>query len=125
MSFMFHPYPYIDHDAVNVITGRGVTPVKGAIPVAKKIAALLKEGKNVAVDAYPGADVAALVNVVRQQLGGAQVHYVDADTLLKDPDEIAEMLKPYLPEDREEDPVLLYGRRYKGGYAGLQDAEWD
>ena len=122
MSFMFHPYPYIDHDAVNVITGRGVTPVKGAIPVAKKIAALLKEGKNVAVDAYPGADVAALVNVVRQQLGGAQVHYADADTLLKDPDEIAEMLKPYLPEDREEDPVLLYGRRYKGGYAGLQDA---
>ena len=31
------------------------------------------------------------------------------------------MLLPYLPEDREEDPVLLYGRRYKGGYEGLQD----
>ncbi len=121
MSFMFHPYPYVDHDAVNVISGRGVTPVKGAIPVAKKIAALLKEGKNVAVDAYPGADVTVLVNTVRQQLGGAAVTFIDAESLLKDADTIADMLLPYLPEDREEDPVLLYGRRYKGGYEGLQD----
>ena len=121
MSFMFHPYPYVDHDAVNVISGRGVTPVKGTIPVAKKIAALLKEGKNVAVDAYPGADVTVLVNTVRQQLGGAAVTFIDAESLLKDADTIADMLLPYLPEDREEDPVLLYGRRYKGGYEGLQD----
>ena len=121
MSFMFHPYPYVDHDAVNVISGRGVTPVKGAIPVAKKIAALLKEGKNVAVDAYPGADVTVLVNTGRQQLGGAAVTFIDAESLLKDADTIADMLLPYLPEDREEDPVLLYGRRYKGGYEGLQD----
>ena len=119
MSFMFHPYPYVDHDAVNVISGRGVTPVKGTIPVAKKIAALLK--KNVAVDAYPGADVTVLVNTVRQQLGGAAVTFIDAESLLKDADTIADMLLPYLPEDREEDPVLLYGRRYKGGYEGLQD----
>ena len=121
MSFMFHPYPYVDHNAVNAISGRGVTPVKGAIPVAKKIAALLKEGKNVAVDAYPGADVTVLVNTLRQQLGGAAVTFIDAESLLKDADTIANMLLPYLPEDREEDPVLLYGRRYKGGYEGLQD----
>ncbi|MBQ9263918.1 MAG: class I mannose-6-phosphate isomerase [Clostridia bacterium] len=122
MSFMFHPFPYVDHEAVNVISGRGVTPLKGAIPVAKKIAALLKDDKNVAIDSYPGADVNALVNVLRQQLGSTAVQYVNADTLLKDPDEITDMLKPYLPEDREADPVLLYGRRYKGGYEGLQDA---
>ena len=120
MSFMFHPYPYVDHQAVNTITGRGVVPLKGTIPAAKKIASLLKKGKNVAIDAYPGADVDALVNVIRQQLGGAAVCYVNADCLLKDPDEINELLKPYLPEDREIDPVLLYGRRYKGGYEGLQ-----
>ena len=120
MSFMFHPYPYVDHQAVNTITGRGVVPLKGTIPAAKKIASLLKEGKNVAIDAYPGADVDALVNVIRQQLGGAAVCYVNADCLLKDPDEINELLKPYLPEDKEIDPVLLYGRRYKGGYEGLQ-----
>ena len=36
MSFMFHPYPYVDHDAVNVITGRGVNPVKGGSPRLRK-----------------------------------------------------------------------------------------
>lgn len=123
MSFMFHPFPYVDHDAVNVITGRGVVPVKGAIAVAKKIAAMLKEGKNVGVDAYPGTDIHTLINVLHQVSAGAKFTYVDAATLLKPADELTEMLKPYLPEDRDIDPVLLYGRRYKDGYAGLQVAE--
>lgn len=123
MSFMFHPYPYVDHDAVNVISGRGVQPVKGVIPVAKRIAALLREGKNVGIDAYPGTDTRILLNVVKQVSGGAFYEYVDAASLLKPAEELTEMLKPYLPEDRDIDPVLLYGRRYKGGYAGLQVAE--
>ena len=123
MSFMFHPYPYVDHDAVNPVTGEGVRIYRGAIATAKKICDMLKEGKNVGIDAYPGAEVETLVNVIRQNMGGQEVLYVDADALLKDGDEIAEMLKPYLPEDRDMDPVLLYGRRYKGGYAGLQDAD--
>lgn len=123
MSFMFHPYPYVDHDAVNVISGRGVQPVKGVIPVAKRIAALLREGKNVGIDAYPGTDTRILLNVLKQVSGGAFYEYVDAASLLKPAEELTEMLKPYLPEDRDIDPVLLYGRRYKGGYAGLQVAE--
>lgn len=123
MSFMFHPYPYVDHDAVNVISGRGVQPVKGVIPVAKRIATLLREGKNVGIDAYPGTDTRILLNVLKQVSGGAFYEYVDAASLLKPAEELTEMLKPYLPEDRDIDPVLLYGRRYKGGYAGLQVAE--
>ena len=123
MSFMFHPYPYVDHDAVNPVSGRGVLPVRGVIPVAKKIAALLKEGKNIGVDAYPGADTHILLNVLRQAGAGVSYEVIDAESLLKDPGEITEMLKPYLPEDREEDPVLLYGRRYEGGYRGLQNGE--
>ena len=111
MSFMFHPYPYVDHDAVNPVTGRGVQPVRGVIPVAKRLAALLKEGKNIGVDAYPGADTHILLNVLRQVSAGVQYEVTDAETLLKDSGEITEMLKPYLPDDREEDPVLLYGRR--------------
>ncbi len=123
MSFMFHPYPYVDHDAVNAVTGRGVKPTKGAIPVAKRIAALLKDGKNVGIDAYPGTDTNIFLNVLRQQSIGIEYECVNAASLLKPSDEITEILKPYLPEDREIDPVLLYGRRYKGGYAGLQQAE--
>ena len=40
MSFMFHPYPYVDHDAVNEVSVPGVSPVRGVIAVAKRIAAL-------------------------------------------------------------------------------------
>lgn len=123
MSFMFHPYPYVDHNAVNVISGRGVQPVKGVIPVAKRIIALLRNGKNVGIDAYPGTDTHILLNVLKQVSEGVAYEYVNPATLLKPADEIAEMLKPYLPEDRDADPVLLYGRRYMGGYAGLQVAE--
>lgn len=127
MSFMFHPYPYADPDAVNRVSGCGVKPEAGIIPVAKRIAALLKEGKKVGLDAYPGADINALVNVIRQNTalkdGGDGAVFVDAASLLKDSAAIAEMLKPYLPTDRDIDPVLLYGRRYKEGYKGLQCAD--
>ncbi len=127
MSFMFHPYPYADPEAVNKVTGRGVQPVVGLIPVAKEIGAILKAGKTVGIDAYPGANVNALVNVIRQvttdKNGGSDITFVDAATLLKTPAVLTEMLKPYLPEDREIDPVLLYGRRYRDGYTGMQEKE--
>jgi len=123
MSFMFHPYPYIDHEAVNEIVAPGVAPVRGVIPVAKRIAALLGEGKNVGIDAYPGAQTDELLNVLRQVSAGVRYEAIDAEALTKRPEDITELLRPYLPEDRDVDPVLLYGRRYKGGYAGLQDAD--
>ena len=39
MSFMFHPYPYKDLNAVNAVAPRD-TVVEGALPVARRIAAL-------------------------------------------------------------------------------------
>lgn len=127
MSFMFHPYPYADPNAVNYVTSRGVVPTKDIIETAKKIAALLTEGKTIGLDAFPGADIEVLVNVLRQQCalkdGGSEIAFVDAGTLLKKPEEITTLLKPYLPEDREVDPVLLYGRRFLEGYQCLQDEE--
>ena len=126
MSFMFHPYPYSDPNAVNAVSGMGVQPVKGLAATAKALAAQLRAGKRVGLDAYPGTDYLALVNVLRQVCanpdGGSDVTFIDAATLLKTPAEISTMLAPYLPDDRENDPVLLYGRRYLDGYAGLQDA---
>lgn len=65
MSFMFHPYPYSDPQAVNDVSGQGVSPVRGLHAVARSISALLREGKRVGLDVYPGADYHSLVNVVR------------------------------------------------------------
>lgn len=122
MSFMFHPYPYSDPNAVNHVTGRDVIPAAGVHAVAKKLASLLKEGKRLGLDAYPGADYESLVNVLRQQCAGAGIRFIDAATLLKPAEEIEAIVSPYLPEDKKRDPVLLYGRRYRDGFAGLQDA---
>lgn len=121
MSFMFHPYPYSDPNAVNRVTGRDVIPATGVHSVAKKLASLLKEGKRLGLDAYPGADYESLVNVLRQQCAGAGILFIDAAALLKPAGEIEAIVSPYLPEDKERDPVLLYGRRYMDGFAGLQD----
>ena len=123
MSFMFHPYPYADPAAVNHVTGRGVKPVSGIQNVAARLADLVKAGKSIGIDMYPGADVNSLINVLRQKLAGTGAVFVDAASLLKSGEEIEAMLAPYLPTDRERDPVLLYGVRYKGGYEGLQCAE--
>ncbi len=127
MSFMFHPYPYADPNAVNVIEAPlsvRESLVSGVLGTAKKLTAMIAEGKTrIGIDHYPGAHVENLINCMVQQLYEKKVLFVDAACLLKSAEEITAMLKPYLPEDRSVDPVLLYGVRYMDGYAGLQDAE--
>ena len=128
MSFMFHPYPYSDPCAVNKIdvpasVEKNLT--KGIINVAKKLASLFDSGvkKTVGIDAYPGTEYETLINVLRQQLAGKGIEFIDADSVMLPSEVITAKIKPYLPEDRELDPVLLYGRRYTDGYKGLQYAE--
>lgn len=127
MSFMMHPYPYADPDAVNAVNVPASVKkniVSGILNVAKNIASLFDKGeKTIGIDAYPGAEYNTLVNVLRQQLAAKNIEFVDAESVLLTSEAITEKLKPYLPEDRDRDPVLLYGRRYTEGYKGLQDEE--
>jgi mannose-6-phosphate isomerase class I len=121
---MYHPYPYKDPSAVNKIeipSSVKENLVTGILPVAKKIAELLKENRTIGIDAYPGAEYEMLVNVLKQQLAQKGVFFLDAADALLSAEAITEKLQPYLPDDRDEDPVLLYGRRYLEGYKGLQD----
>ena len=127
MSFMFHPYTYSNPNAVNTINvPKSVEEnlVKGILNVGKKIASLFDTGvKSVGINAYPGAEYETLINVLKQQLATKNVEFIDADTVMLPSEVITAKIKPYLPEDREVDPVLLYGRRYTEGYKGLQDAD--
>ena len=124
---MFHPYPYADPAAVNTINvpesvRKNLT--KGILNVSKKLASLFDEGvKTIGIDAYPGAEYETLVNVLRQQLASKGVEFIDAASVMLPSEVITEKIKPYLPEDRDRDPVLLYGRRYREGYKGLQDSD--
>lgn len=125
MSFMFHPYPYVDPDAVNPIHAPESVKnglVKGPQSVAKEIARQIKAGKTrVGIDCYAGAEIGALARQLEEFV--ENVRLIDATTLAMDEKELDEKLAPYLPTDRDRDPVLLYGRRFMEGYEGLQNAE--
>ncbi len=125
MSFMFHPYPYADPNAVNSVNVPASVErnlVKGILNVGKKITSLFDEGvKTIGIDAYPGTEYETIVNVLRQQLANKGVEFIDAADVLLSSEEITAKITPYLPEDKDYDPVLLYGRRYTDGYKGLQE----
>lgn len=124
MSFMFHPFPYTDPRAVNPVEGvKNVAEqmTSGLLPVAAKIAEAIQSGKKlIGIDGYPGAQFDVLRHAVEQKLPG-QIHWVSSDALLIDEEALSALIAPHLPEDRDIDPVLLYGVRYEGGYEGIQD----
>ena len=124
---MFHPYPYADPRAVNpVVLPRSVkeTHVMGAVATAKALIAAIENGaKRIGIDHYPGTHVDVLINCMRQCTKDLPVTFIDIQSCLKSSEEIEELVAPYLPEDREMDPVLLYGIRYLDGYEKLFDTE--
>ena len=99
MSFMFHPYPYVDPDAVNPIHAPESVKnglVKGPQSVAKEIARQIKAGKTrVGIDCYAGAEIGALARQLEEFV--ENVRLIDATTLAMDEKELDEKLAPYLP----------------------------
>ncbi len=125
MSFMFHPYPYKDLNAVNPVSfPQNKTVVEGALPVAKKIASLFTAGaKNVAIDGYAGTEFEKIIQVCAGQVRPMNIKIVRTESLLKPAEVIREMLSDSLSEDRTLDPVLLYGVRIERTYEDLFDMD--
>lgn len=124
MSFMFHPNPYKDPRAVNPVTVDADIRAQittGLLPVCKRLAAQIKAGQRLlGIDGYPGAQFGALEYALAQHAGTA-IRFIRTEELCLPAAELDQKLLPYLPEDRDIDPVLLYGVRYKDGYEGLFD----
>ena len=130
MSFMYNPYPYDDPDAINRIQ---VEPdIRNAILTGAAVAARALAGSAVKaagelgrsilfIDGYISAPMNLLAVLTARALNqtGTAVTLQDTAFLYKEENELKEMLLPYLPEDRETDPPLLYGRLYHGGYEGM------
>ena len=133
MSFMFNPHPYDDPLAINKIqAGPEITSgiVCGAPACGKYLAAAAAEliNKNgsavIGLDGYitaPLHETAGLIGLQCAALGIISVPF-EAD-IFKDEETLNHELLNYLPEDRETDPPLLYGKIYHGGYEGLIDTE--
>lgn len=127
MSFMFNPTDYSDPAAVNHLDPRGLEMSEarfGNLQTAVEI--LSGEEKIIGIDGYATAPYQVMVNLLNQaacQLGVA-LTVISTDDAWRDEEELtAELVEKYLPEDREKDPVLLYGKLFDGEYEDLMRPE--
>jgi mannose-6-phosphate isomerase len=133
MSFMFNPYPYDDPNAVNHI--RFDPELKNTISAdplssAKKLTAIILERLTassyciVGLDGYISAPIDQFKGLLSLQLAQNDIAFetICTQTLFLDSDTLYKKFLPYLPEDRQTDPVLLYGSRYEEGYESLMQA---
>ena len=132
MSFMFNPYPYDDPTAVNHITidpGIRRTITNDSNESAKRILSRVQEilaGKSsciIGIDGYISAPFEQFTGLISMQCAqnGLTVRTLSASKLYLESGELHQKLLSYLPEDRETDPVLLFGSLYEGGYEGLME----
>lgn len=134
MSFMFNPYPYDDLTPVNRPELTEETKdaiVSGAIQSIKvifdEIIEILRKGKTCAIafDGFVGADYSQVVNLSSQLLKSRKIKFeqLDISTVYKSAAELEEQFKENLPTDRVKDPVLLFGKLFKGEFEDVLDAE--
>lgn len=120
MSFMFNPFPYNDPNAVNNLTNDGSVHTdriaRGTAQLAAVFADLCQGNRVIAIDGYTTAPFDALIGLLP-----ADCELISVASIYKSAAELKALLADYLPEDREKDPVLLYGRLFKAGYPGLFD----
>ena len=135
MSFMFNPYPYDDPKPVNrpkISDSTIKSIVSGTKEAAAKTAELFlerirqKPGSSllVAMDGYIGAQWDQMLNLLSQILRNksVQVEAIDFSKMYKEPEQLEKALEEYLPLDKVKDPVLLYGKLFKGSYEDLLDS---
>jgi mannose-6-phosphate isomerase len=136
MSFMFNPYPYDDPNAVNrpELSEEIVRSiVSGTQEAAGYISNLLVDrleknrGTNVvlALDGYISARWDQAIDLVSRNLQKQSIHLITVDFAgaFKSSGQLDRELAAYLEEDREKDPVLLFGKLFKKGYEALLDGQ--
>ncbi|MDD6260256.1 MAG: class I mannose-6-phosphate isomerase [Clostridiales bacterium] len=118
MSFMFNPFPYDDPSAVNRIDASGIDTSSASVgndAVAASLAGIIRKGGVIALDGYTTAPFETVLSLA------GDVQKIAVSSILKSPAELRELFRDNLPEDRKKDPVLLYGKLFKEGYAGIFD----
>lgn len=135
MSFMFNPHPYDDLTAINrpelsEETIRSI--IAGTRESANHISGLLIEKLKtkpgtllMALDGYIGARWEQTINLVSQSLKqqSIKVTTVNFAAVYRSSEQLDACLSEYLAEDREKDPVLLFGKLFKGGFEEFLDRE--
>lgn len=135
MSFMFNPHPYNDWSAINrpalskeVINAVVSGTKESALKIAASLLNKLEKGNGnivLALEGYVSARFCEVVNIVSQELKlrGVDVKTLNIKQVYKSPKELEEQFIENLEEDLEKDPVLLFGKLFKGEYKDLYDAD--
>ncbi len=133
MSFMFNPSEFDDPGAVNRIklnkdTVCSVT--SGTQETCERISRLLIDKANgnrgpvvAAFEGYIGALWDDSLGIISEKLAAKsfRVTILNFAEIFRSPDLLDEQFSDYLPLDKGKDPVLLFGRLYKGNYNDLID----
>lgn len=126
MSFMFNPTDYADPAAVNIIDSKGLNlegVVHGGLNLAQTL--ITSGAKVIGIDGYATAPFTILMNLIHQAAAKEiDVFEFCTNELWREEEDInAELLANNLPDDREKDPVLLYGKLFEGSYEDLMAAD--
>ncbi len=132
---MFNPVDFDDQEAINRITLDEETTgliVSGTGESVSFIAKLLsdltieKERPVIAVfDGYIGALWEQSLKLITENLESVSVKVIPEDfrNVFKSPGLLDELFAENLPADREKDPVLLFGKLFKGTYDDILDEQ--
>ena len=128
MSFMYKPFPFDDMTPVNRPAIKEETAkqlVTGFMNVTEHLARQVKPGTVIAIDGYTGADFDRFVSLLEWQLciKNQKPRKLNIRDCYKTEEELWNLVDSRLSWDRTEDPTLLFGWLYKGGYEGLMDEE--
>lgn len=129
MSFMFNPYPYDDPNAYNVLDADGINmeaTVTGNVTIAQAITSGDFNNCVIGIDGYTTVPYDILENLIEQQssLRKLPITVMHTADLFRPAAELESFIREnHLPEDREKDPVLLYGKLFHGDYEDLFDSK--
>ncbi len=136
MSFMFNPHPFDDFGAINrpklpeevlssVTTGIKECAETISNMLMKKISDHPGTNPVLALDGYIGAEWKQTIHLVSQNLlqKSVSLTVIDFSEVYKSPGQLENELEPYLETDKQKDPVLLFGKLFKGSFEDLLDPE--
>ncbi|QGY48258.1 phosphoheptose isomerase [Maribellus comscasis] len=130
---MFNPHPYDDPTAVNKpeLSDKTIhSIITGIKQSASYISNLLQKKLNgksgavvIALDGYIGAEWEQTVNLISQELKlqRLKITAIDFADVYKSSAELDKLFAEYLEENLEKDPVLLFGKLFKGDFEDIID----
>lgn len=114
MGYFINPVNFDDKENINKISGLEFAHdsiVEGKEQIVKLICSQYKNGLLI-VDGYMTADIESFARSIYAFASADRI--IDVKSLFRSKEEIDALIADCLPEDRETDPRLIYGKLYPG-----------